>query len=144
MHTKQLTLSSLLYCVMAEADNSRKLVIIGDGNVGKTCLLEVFEKGEFVEGPYRPTIFHNSEKEIEHPTNPEEKVKFQLWVKLNLVFLSLRYSQVGHGRTRGLQGSAHNVLQRHRRPPHWVQHRRAGLSCQCGRSLAGRVQAWEP
>ena len=63
---------------MAEADNSRKLVIIGDGNVGKTCLLEVFEKGAFVEGPYRPTIFHNSEKEIEHPTNPEEKVKFQL------------------------------------------------------------------
>ena len=63
---------------MAEADNSRKLVIIGDGNVGKTCLLEVFEKGEFVEGPYRPTIFHNSEKEIEHPTNPQEKVKFQL------------------------------------------------------------------
>ena len=63
---------------MAEADNSRKLVIIGDGNVGKTCLLEVFEKEEFVEGPYRPTIFHNSEKEIEHPINHEEKVKFQL------------------------------------------------------------------
>ena len=62
---------------MAEADNSRKLVIIGDGNVGKTCLLEVFEKGEFVEG-YRPTVFHNSEKEIEHPTKPGEKVKLEL------------------------------------------------------------------
>ena len=63
---------------MAEADNSRKLVIIGDGNVGKTCLLEVFEKGEFVEGPYRPTIFHNSEKEIEHPTKPGEKANLEL------------------------------------------------------------------
>merc|ERR1719339_623413 len=33
------------------AENMRKLVIIGDGNVGKTCVLEVYEKGEYVVEP---------------------------------------------------------------------------------------------
>ena len=57
---------------------TRKLVIIGDGNVGKTCVLEVYEKGAYVEAPYRPTIFHNTEKKIAHPTKPGEEVKFHL------------------------------------------------------------------
>ena len=55
---------------MAEKD--KKLVIIGDGAVGKTCLMDVFEKGEFVEMPYRPTVFHNSFKMVEHPTTKEQ------------------------------------------------------------------------
>ena len=65
---------------MAQPDNSKKLVIIGDGNVGKTCVLEVYEKGEYVDKPYRPTIFHNTEKKIPHPKNEGEELKFQLWV----------------------------------------------------------------
>ena len=64
---------------MAQPDNSKKLVIIGDGNVGKTCVLEVYEKGEYVDiHPCRPTIIHNIEKKIPHPKNEGEELKFQL------------------------------------------------------------------
>merc|ERR1711936_888780 len=59
--------------------DTRKLVIIGDGNVGKTCVLEVYEKDKYEEKPYRPTIFHNTEKKIPHPTKSGEELKFQLW-----------------------------------------------------------------
>jgi len=64
---------------MAE-DNleSKKLVIIGDGACGKTCLLEVFEKGVFPE-KYLPTVFHTSKKKIPHPTKPGEEAELQLW-----------------------------------------------------------------
>ena len=56
----------------------RKLVIIGDGNVGKTCLLGAFEGKQFNEDQYEPTIFHTTSKEMDHPTNPGEKVDLQL------------------------------------------------------------------
>ena len=36
-----------------EGVDSRKLVIIGDGAIGKTCILEIFEKGVFPDG-YAP------------------------------------------------------------------------------------------
>merc|ERR1712233_102649 len=64
--------------IMAESD-SRKLVIIGDGNAGKTCVLEVFEKGEYVERPHRATIFHNTAKKIPHPKESGAELNFQLW-----------------------------------------------------------------
>ena len=53
---------------MSEEREWKKVVFIGDGASGKTCVLDVFEKGEFVDTPYRPTIFHNTEKRIKHPT----------------------------------------------------------------------------
>ena len=52
---------------MAEKE-MRKLVIIGDGAVGKTCLLAAFEGKQFNEEQYEPTVFHNTMKEIDHPT----------------------------------------------------------------------------
>ena len=61
---------------MSERELSRKLVIIGDGSAGKTCLSDVLENGEYVENPYRPTVFHNSSKRMKHPTL--EGVEFTL------------------------------------------------------------------
>ncbi|KAK4441964.1 hypothetical protein QBC34DRAFT_419429 [Podospora aff. communis PSN243] len=42
----------------------RKLVIVGDGGIGKTCLLVVFSKGSFPE-VYVPTVFENYVADIE-------------------------------------------------------------------------------
>merc|ERR1712002_758396 len=56
----------------------KKLVIIGDGACGKTCLLYRFEKDDFQHG-YVPTIFGNSEKEMEHPEKEGQMFKMQLW-----------------------------------------------------------------
>ena len=53
----------------------KKLVIIGDGAVGKTCLMDVFEKDKYVEAPYRATVFHNAVKIVEHP---DTKAVFKL------------------------------------------------------------------
>ena len=55
----------------------QKLVIIGDGAVGKTCLMDVFKNGKYVEVPFVPTIFHNEVKTVEHPDTKEE-LKIQL------------------------------------------------------------------
>ena len=68
----------IAHFIMAE-DNleSKKLVIIGDGACGKTCVLEVFEKGVFPE-KYMPTVFHTSKKKIPHPTKDGEEAELQL------------------------------------------------------------------
>lgn len=42
----------------------RKLVIVGDGACGKTCLLIVFSKDQFPE-VYVPTVFENYVADIE-------------------------------------------------------------------------------
>ncbi|KAG0285174.1 GTP-binding protein Rho1, partial [Dissophora globulifera] len=42
----------------------RKLVIVGDGACGKTCLLIVFSKGTFPE-IYVPTVFENYVTDVE-------------------------------------------------------------------------------
>lgn len=42
----------------------KKLVIVGDGACGKTCLLIVFSKDEFPE-VYVPTVFENYVADIE-------------------------------------------------------------------------------
>jgi len=46
------------------ADLHRKLVIVGDGACGKTCLLIVFSKGTFPD-IYVPTVFENYVSTIE-------------------------------------------------------------------------------
>ncbi|BEJ14057.1 hypothetical protein CspHIS471_0312310 [Cutaneotrichosporon sp. HIS471] len=53
----------------------RKLVIVGDGACGKTCLLIVFSKGMFPE-VYVPTVFENYVADVEVDG---KKVELALW-----------------------------------------------------------------
>lgn len=48
----------------AGANIRKKLVIVGDGACGKTCLLIVFSKGQFPE-VYVPTVFENYVADVE-------------------------------------------------------------------------------
>ena len=50
--------------VSAMAAIRKKLVIVGDGACGKTCLLIVFSKDQFPE-VYVPTVFENYVADIE-------------------------------------------------------------------------------
>jgi small GTP-binding protein len=52
-----------------------KLVVVGDGAVGKTCLLVVYAKGEFPT-EYVPTVFENYSSQV---TRGDETVDIQLW-----------------------------------------------------------------
>ena len=58
---------------------SRKLVIIGDGGVGKTTLLEVLNTGKYVEYKRRK-ILNAAEclKRINHPTLEGVEIELQL------------------------------------------------------------------
>ena len=61
---------------MAEEDLIvKKIVIIGDGACGKTCLMLVYENGEFPEG-YIPTIFENTTKKVEYDG---KMMELRLW-----------------------------------------------------------------
>merc|ERR1711862_861374 len=53
----------------------KKLVIVGDGACGKTCLLIVFSKDEFPE-VYVPTVFENYVADIE---DDGKQVELALW-----------------------------------------------------------------
>ncbi|KAK9766637.1 GTP-binding protein Rho1 [Basidiobolus ranarum] len=57
------------------AEIRRKLVIVGDGACGKTCLLIVFSKGTFPE-VYVPTVFENYVADVEVDG---KKVELALW-----------------------------------------------------------------
>lgn len=52
------------FCFSAMAAIRKKLVIVGDGACGKTCLLIVFSKDQFPE-VYVPTVFENYVADIE-------------------------------------------------------------------------------
>lgn len=53
-----------------------KLVIVGDGGCGKTCLLVSYTKGEFPE-LYVPTIFENYVADVRGPNG--ETIELSLW-----------------------------------------------------------------
>ena len=54
------------------------LVIIGDNEVGKTTLLEVFVRGKYVDQYWRPRILPAREEFINHTTLEGVKIKLQL------------------------------------------------------------------
>ena len=43
---------------------SKKIVVVGDGAVGKTALLHVYNGGTLSETQYIPTVFEVEEKEV--------------------------------------------------------------------------------
>ena len=53
----------------------KKLVVVGDGACGKTCLLIVFSKDEFPE-VYVPTVFENYVADIEID---QKQIELALW-----------------------------------------------------------------
>ena len=48
-----------------DIEKNFKIVVIGDGAVGKTALCEVYAKGKFPEG-YSPTVFDSYPREIKN------------------------------------------------------------------------------
>jgi len=59
---------------------SFKVVVIGDGAVGKTCLLISYAKGEFLASEYVPTIFDNYVVELEaNAGGSKNKIELGLW-----------------------------------------------------------------
>jgi len=60
---------------MPETEIRRKLVIVGDGACGKTCLLIVFAKKSFPE-VYVPTVFENYVADIDVDG---KRVELALW-----------------------------------------------------------------
>nr|VZI33308.1 unnamed protein product [Spirometra erinaceieuropaei] len=58
------------------AVTSKKLVIVGDGMVGKTALLQSFVRGKY-EGDYTPTVFETSAEEVHLPDG--RSVTLSLW-----------------------------------------------------------------
>ena len=67
------------------ATSRKKLVIVGDGTCGKTCLLIVFSKDEFPE-VYVPTVFENYVADIE-VDNRQVLVFFKLLTESKLILL---------------------------------------------------------
>jgi GTPase SAR1 family protein len=66
----------------------KKLVIVGDGACGKTCLLIVFSKDQFPE-VYVPTVFENYVADIEVDG---KQIELALWDtgKLEFIYLFFR------------------------------------------------------
>lgn len=61
----------------------KKLVIVGDGACGKTCLLIVFSKDQFPE-VYVPTVFENYVADIE--VEGKKVIKNFLYLRLKQSF----------------------------------------------------------
>jgi Ras family protein A len=57
---------------------SGKIVLIGDGACGKTCLLEVFKRNKFPE-EYIPTVVDNFIKVVEFDGERHRSVSLALW-----------------------------------------------------------------
>ncbi|KCZ78658.1 hypothetical protein H311_00309, partial [Anncaliia algerae PRA109] len=53
-----------------------KVVLVGDGSCGKTCLLEVFKRNQFQE-EYIPTVVDNFVKDVDIDENT--RVSLTLW-----------------------------------------------------------------
>lgn len=71
----------------------KKLVIVGDGACGKTCLLIVFSKDQFPE-VYVPTVFENYIADIEVDGKQVSYPKIVLYTVLLFCFVDRRTENV--------------------------------------------------
>ncbi len=62
----------------------KKLVIVGDGACGKTCLLIVFSKDQFPE-VYVPTVFENYVADIEVDSKQVSKTHLTNTMCINII-----------------------------------------------------------
>lgn len=62
----------------------KKLVIVGDGACGKTCLLIVFSKDQFPE-VYVPTVFENYVADIEVDSKQVSKTHLRNTMCINII-----------------------------------------------------------
>lgn len=62
--------------IMATSTNNGKVVVVGDGACGKTCLLEVFKSDVFPE-EYVPTVVDNFVKNVS--LSEEKSISLALW-----------------------------------------------------------------
>ena len=60
---------------MAEPEFSMKLVVVGDGAVGKSCLLTRYRLNEFPED-YVPTVFENFVEKVQYK---KTTINLQMW-----------------------------------------------------------------
>ncbi|KAG5464474.1 hypothetical protein LSCM1_00663 [Leishmania martiniquensis] len=63
---------------MLDEDESIKVIVVGDGNVGKTCMLRRFVKGDFIE-QYRKTIGAEFMEKDVFIRSTNTTVKLMLW-----------------------------------------------------------------
>ena len=63
---------------MSNKDNKpKKIVIIGDGAIGKTCFLNRYIKNEYEnEENYVPTIFENHNKEVKTSDGETRTIRY--------------------------------------------------------------------
>ncbi|KAJ2401048.1 hypothetical protein GGI23_001647 [Coemansia sp. RSA 2559] len=62
--------------MLDEQKKGLKVVVVGDGACGKTCLLKTFNSGSFPADMYVPTIFDLCIKDVEYQGRP---VELSLW-----------------------------------------------------------------
>src|ERR1700721_1358278 len=97
------------------AAKHKKLVIVGDGACGKTCLLIVFSKDQFPE-VYVPTVFENYVADIEVDGKQVRDWAFTVhyFIHCSLGFIAFVYvggvGSVGYSRTGRLRPSPSVVL----------------------------------
>lgn len=85
--------------VLQMAAIRKKLVIVGDGACGKTCLLIVFSKDQFPE-VYVPTVFENyiADIEVDGKQVISKKIYFYISLYIYLVPYSTKCGLLAHNR----------------------------------------------
>ena len=117
---------------------NRKLVIVGDGMCGKTCLLFAFKDDRFIPS-HDATIFDTYVADIQVDGKTVEyfdRFRSRAEKKEQWKFLSDRFGAVRHRRSRRLRSSSSTFLSRHERRADLFQRRQSRFCDQCHGEMA--------